>query len=539
MKLATFNFEVNRGQEVKCLSFDILFRDLEIFEVSSHIQTLFEEWLFLEFQAALNVDLDISEVSSYQKSDGRGLFLTVKNIDSSEVQAREVSVANEFSHGLETTILRVICDAGAGRVSLQIRTFMFSIHSAAVLGDIPRISDSLPEVLASSSNLALQVEGLDVHIKYQILDTPKSAEDLRSKANIPVIFVNENTHDFEYLYRSELLGRTLLAKISDKINRAGSVDYLPQGKLAVLWDSAATKPIIYDLKSERFLFLGQLRAWDRSSQAFDIVWQSLEVEWRLIAAKASHVLAPISKKQSPDLAMLEAAISEAEEAKQAAELASFAASQAIENAKREVALGESLFEAEARKLAEIKEKYTSFLNQVASENYRLLASLGAQPQNKEKISFRINLDKQMIRGDLNSLTNLSGGAIVFTERAGISWSQAFKDGNTSTFEMETALDALSKFSLEYRAMAGAIGEDLQGYLKRMFKLDYVSFDGGLPEKEFLFEGEIFNQEKHVRADAAYVSGKLDLGRIHFDLDKNKKRLVVNHIGGKMYVSTKS
>lgn len=140
-------------------------------------------------------------------------------------------------------------------------------------------------------------------------------------------------------------------------------------------------------------------------------------------------------------------------------------------------------------------------------------------------------------GDLEPLAKFleseTEGAIVFTPNAKNAWRNC---NYPFTDDMKTSLITLAKCAAELRNNEGFSTQGMQAddwFKERGLHISMT--DGGLRKRgfhEFEFQGETYSQLPHVKLRDFDTAAHI--GRIYFAFDPRSRRLIVNHVGVKLY-----
>jgi hypothetical protein len=129
-------------------------------------------------------------------------------------------------------------------------------------------------------------------------------------------------------------------------------------------------------------------------------------------------------------------------------------------------------------------------------------------------------------GDFAELAPLlEGEAFVLTERAHAQCSQnPYPDPD----RMWRHLEALARAAQEWRSKDMHVGKRLVDWVRENYEIEVSLQDNALRETAFVFEGEEYSREPHVKVDDYKSPDKC--GRIYFATDDARMRFVVDHIG---------
>lgn len=187
----------------------------------------------------------------------------------------------------------------------------------------------------------------------------------------------------------------------------------------------------------------------------------------------------------------------------------------------------------AGQLQMIQQEYADALQ----ENARLRSALAKAYMHEEDINALQTLIPPLEPGKLQGLAEYlessTQGAIVFTKNAIKSWANCDYPFIES---MQETLTALAECAAELRSNEGFSTQGMQA--DDWFKergLHISTTDGGLKQRglhTFEFEGKLYEQLPHVKLNDYDTAAHI--GRVYFAFDPENERLVVNHVGVKLY-----
>ena len=131
-----------------------------------------------------------------------------------------------------------------------------------------------------------------------------------------------------------------------------------------------------------------------------------------------------------------------------------------------------------------------------------------------------------------ALERVSGGALVFTSNARRSWNQ---DQRPEVETMQTVLKRLASAAVEWRSADSRVGESIDRWLQsRLGKIvpmqDKTLENLGLAN--FEFDGATHRRTPHVKVKDATDPSRV--ARIYFAIDHSNLRIIVDHVGLKLY-----
>lgn len=522
------------GQEVRSLSVNLTTRSalhtssLELFEA------VLTRWVSQE----LGIDIPLAGLQSASKlflADEDNTiqgFIAAERYRVADLNALEVQIVTKFYKGLETTRIRSMSSSNGTKV--QVSTYLESKNNSVALLEIPRIGDSLAQALVQHEGLRVQVDGYDlgsaVHeVNAQnIGQSPMALHSLPGLMPIVGFLQNQKSLDYAPKLAEETYGLAHVVLLSEELFANLKNKEENENKFFVYWRDGSQGVTWFDMASEAYRFKRSLFGRSLREESFVSNWRTL-IATLTFAMPASRKLLDVTKPAGIDLEKYQELEIELAVKKEEA-LAERERRQAVERERDEL-------------FAQYDETHKNWQKKIL-EATELSARLHGQIRSG-KISAKDFIVQVDLSGDIptqNALDHLSvitEQAIVFTENAVRTWPEAKKEGYKKPAVMEKSLEALAKFAMDFRLKQGQLGMGFQEYAQREFGLDWIPKDDDLPKKEFSFEGQLWNQEKHVKADITVISqGPKDLGRIHFDLDTVNFRVIVNHIGGKQYKNKK-
>lgn len=521
------------GQEVRSVCVDLTSRSVHHASTVDHFEAALARWISQE----LGVDISLESLESASKlfladeNDTIQGFIAAERYRVADFNALEVQIVTKFYKGLETTRIRAISSANGTNV--QVSTFLESRNNSVALLEIPRIGDSLAPALVQVEALRTQVEGYDLgsvlhEVNAQnIVTSPMALINLPGQMPIVGYLQNQKSRDYAPKFAEDSFGLAHTVLLSEELFANLRNKQENENKFFVYWRDGSHGVTWFDMASEGYRFKRQLFGRSLREESFVSSWRTL-IATLSFSKPASSQQLPVSESAGIDPEKYqELEIELAVKTEEA--LAEKERRQAVERER------DDLF-------AQYDETHKNWQRKIL-EATELSARLHGQIRSG-KISAKNFIVQVDLSGDIptqNALDHLSlitEQAIVFTENAARTWPEAKKEGYKKPAVMEKTLEALAKFAMDFRLKQGQLGMSFQEYAGNEFGLDWIPKDD-LPTKEFTFDGQIWNQEKHVKADIIVISqGPKDLGRIHFDLDTVNFRVIVNHIGGKLYKNNK-
>lgn len=130
------------------------------------------------------------------------------------------------------------------------------------------------------------------------------------------------------------------------------------------------------------------------------------------------------------------------------------------------------------------------------------------------------------------LTETSDGAIAFTANALRTWRQT---GYPHVEAMREALLVLAQAAVEWRRAECHVGMNIKEWFKTRWEVAMAPTDEGLAIKKlekFEFESETYKRETHLKLDDGVPAW--EVGRVYFAMDSTRQRVIVDHVGLKLY-----
>jgi len=503
------------AQEVKSISFRLQEMGGSEAPLSSVVREVVEEWLSTELGASPISELWHSSARATLHSDsGQELAkLAYQVIQDDQVEVFELQVINKFFRGYEVTRLRFLSLYGESH--LQISSFIELQDKNRLAEEVPLISDSFGPALFASDRVSLSIDGeasvqpFPFGASRNDFDSLKRLQQGRGPLPLIVVRASELSSSDATRISVELFGlaHTVLVEGVPAVN--------VRPKLSVYWRDGSDEPSVFDLSSQRFRLSIQLRALRSRTDSFPVLWHRA----------ANSVNRPIlqgsitDKEPTKQLALIE-------ELRSRLEASEFARKRVEED----FSGFQLLFDQEN---AELREKNEDLLRQLSvyKQKYFELSDSLNVASTEPRPDLNPNLRRNDIDAMLDELVSKCGGAIAFTSGVSKTWRQAVKNGYDKPKKMEKALANLCLIAYDYRMSNGDLGGPLDEFAKLNYETELILFDS-LESPDFEYQGELLRQEPHVKADAGNTVGRL--GRIHFGIDRNNLRLVVNHMGSKIH-----
>lgn len=504
------------GQEVKSVSFNLEALRPRDGNVSDAVRAVVQNWLEVEFAATKVSDLWLESArATLIDESGQELakfdYLLTR---SDSVEVFELHVRNRFYRGQEVTRLRfVFGDEGS---HLEISSFIQLSDQNRLAEEVPLIADSLGPMLFASRDMKLSIEGEASIRPFPFEASKQRYEALRAlqqgRGPLPLVVVRASEVSLSEASRTatEFFGLAHTVIVED----VSAVNTRPT--LSVHWRDGSDKPTLFDSSTQRFRLFIQLRALHSRRDQFPSIWSRAN---NLAGKSDRHKVAGSQSEQKHlDLLaemQLRLEVADSARVKSEKELGNYA----------------RVFDQE---IEDLKAKNEDLKRQLLEWNRKQFER--AESKGEHIKSIRPDLEPNLLRRDvdamLDDLVTKCGGAIEFTSGVSKTWRQALKNGYDKPRKMEKALHSLCLIAFEYRQGKGKL-KPLDEFAKHNFDTELILFDS-LDSPTFEFQGKTLDQRPHIKADAGNTVGRL--GRIHFAIDLENLRLVVNHMGSKIHPS---
>lgn len=519
MKLGNFSYSrvsspKPLGSEVKSATFALL---PKVASSQGFLRASVTDWLHNE----LAVDLDpLGEKRDFQVGlldelgNPSGIFYK-ETFESNKGLATELTLITNFYRGVETSLVRII--ESQDLMTMEVTTTILCEDPTQSLQLIPRVADSLYGALQRTSafDLCVRKEILQPTPMYvdrtNIGDSPLAK--VSHPSGIPIFVFVEGTEIDAYAldFATSCAGLAHVLVVSRDFY--GKSDDPETHTMFAYWRNGGAESELFKGPAGRFGALRRLLTSRKPDLDFYRVWREIQLApfpQPLSVAKTLDVTRTAESDVVLDLRLQ------------------------LELAKKVATKATNDLEDYVREFDETRIRWSKRLDEVQRFNAAAVARGAKGGINPEELILEIDLDGDA-DSEFDSLSRQTLGCLVFTSNAGRSWKTAKKRmGNNEV--MTNALIQLAKLSMDYRAKGANLGKPKEEFA-REFGLELIEFDDKLPQKTFSFDGKIYSQENHIRADASRESFDT-LGRVHLDFDSLNLRLIVNHVGGKQYRNDK-
>jgi hypothetical protein len=462
-------------------------------------------------------------------------------VDAGDLRALRLALSQEVASGVQLTT-RVTVTTGA-TTSLRVaigRELTGGFLSPA--SDTPVFQPGFLGSVVRDRRLTLYVGTQRLDERYLgIRSSPEVevlAEGLRTAQRLPTVLIHVRTPeawDLARVLSSKLVGLariiTLNHQTSGLLNSLLPEVDLPFGGLQMLWSDITARAVKFTASDLERLKVEGVRSQLMSRlAAASVLARGEDHGWRLVTEATQA-----ARRRAADLAVKKATDSQDYPAQVAALLEQVAllsgelvvAFQLAEEADARRAEAETL--ASTSQLAQQNADYwreqfelvsSSTASNVVTDIWETVPNL--LPRTTPAPTFR-------------ALEDAAQGRIVFTDAAERSWKAiSYPDPEDMTAKLTLLARAAEQL---YSSSDNVIGlMDKWFYetfgLKVALSDQTISRTPGL--RAFEFEGRAFSQIPHVKVRDAVKPN--EVGRIHFDFDKEERRLVINHVAVKLYNS---
>ena len=519
MKLGRFSYSrvsspKPLGAEVKSATFSLSPKGPSSLESLNAAVT---EWLRNE----VAVELDsLGEKRDFQvglldEAGNPGGIFYKETFDSDKGFATQLTLVTNFYRGIETSTVRII--ESQNQTLLEVSTTIHCEDPTQSLQLIPRAADSFYGSLqrTSSFDTCVHREVLQPTPMYvdrtNIGDSPLARVAVTSGVPIFVFVEGTEIDAFALDFATSCAGLAHVLVVSKDFYE--NADDPETQTMFAYWRAGGVESELFTGPSGRFGALRKLLASTKPDLDFYRVWREIQL------APKSHTL-PVPSS----LGETKAADSEVVLGLQLQ----------LELAEKIAAKATNDLEEYVREFDETRIRWSKRLDGVQRFNAAVVARGAKEGINAEDLILELDLEAD-VDSEFDSLSRQTLGCLVFTSNAGRSWKTAKKRMGSNAI-MTNALIQLAKLSMEYRSKGANLGKPKDEFA-REFGLELIEFDDKLPQKTFVYDGKVYSQENHIRADASRESFDT-LGRIHLDFDAVNLRVIVNHVGGKQYRNDK-
>lgn len=505
-----------KGTLVYFTNFEISDSKLSPSDCLANLIETIKLWAESVYGAADVFDINNLEVSRDESLKSGSARVDIKHVSTNNGFIGQYSFMGRFFHGVETTTIRF--HFSEHKRQLNISTHMFSESNLLSRFETPRESEKLCQLLHENSAFSLFIGGEKVTADVCFLSQSNLNDFVLTNSReegqkLPIVISDlgeSRDSDLEAL-NSRFFGMAHVVSV-----RRDATHERPTGRIFVKWRDSD----VDDLTLENGFALASLyRKLVQQQMAKD----SFTSRWFADYIKAINSI--LSEELSRGVESFNEAQLLRMELEESKQIAEFRGS----NIDFEDFIG--TFEQSHRAYKTAQSRYIVAIGELRS---RLKDKFSVEE--KELV---INLSTESleeIRSEFETLSVASNGAIIFTAHCVRTWGEALKRGYSDASVMETALIRLAMLSMDYASKRSAIGSSLVDYAKKKYSIEVIMGDRKLPKKEFLFEGKSFSQEPHLRADSGPTFD--ELGRVHFGIDQENSRLIVNVVGSKQYKNDK-
>lgn len=388
---------------------------------------------------------------------------------------------------------------------------------------------ALVRQVAGDTDLELRVSGQRQGTRYERAASRTEAEEvaraLKMSTRLPVVLLHARAPDDWATARSLANGLVGLSTVVT-VNRLAAETIaeqlpavsLPYGGAAVVWSDPTARPLIFPsaqlaslpehgLRDRLFRQLGDLSVYGRGAD---------------VAYRDARSSAQTTARTQAEERIAAAAVAQDFEG-QVRELSS---ELARERGDREFWEGEA---------AALHERVSQLATAASQADYWREQYEAAQAANQEADLWQYVpvLQPKVAGPTFDALDKASSGRIVFTSDAEKSWR---KSGYPRPEEMTQQLVALARAACRLYEAASTSMPRLDTWFKTEFGLNVSTNDDTIEKDKrlryFWFEDVQRDQVPHVKVDDHVKPN--EVGRIHFALDPEEGRFIVNHVGLKLY-----
>jgi hypothetical protein len=500
---------------------DFSFEDqLDATSVKTKLSEAISSWCERVFSVQIPRPLEADGVFSYPSVSSASETLVVM-VDTQYIKTSEIGefrATYPFFGGVELTSLRWIQDGRT--LQINVRTFISSSNESVSIHDIPRDSESLLALLNREFLGKLTVAGDLVKPIPWLVDRDNAADSILSnisgRSALPILVCDLSARQQSIV---DALGLRFfgLAHVVSAV-RAEPSD-LPQGKIHVYWRDSGLQSESLELGFQVNLLGRRLVRHRLETDKFDSDF--LEAYILSLQIKSSETGSDsIDDQTAEKLKFVELEL--------------------------QITRDESLLA--SRQRDEFIDEFSEELESVR-EMKRKLYKIVSIFQSNQKVKIEpsiellsVDLGLSNIMESLELVSLITEGAILFTDNCASTWVQAKKAGycanKNAKSVMEEEIRRLSVLAWDVARKDFQLGVSLPEYARLNHQIEVVMGDSvRFPSPNFVFDGAVFSQEPHIRADAGNT--KNELGRIHFAIDSGNSRFIVNIIGNKQYDNGKS
>lgn len=434
-----------------------------------------------------------------------------------------------------------------GRTSIRVSLGREALGPGLTPAAAPAIKQpTLILSIASEKSLSITVEGASQDGRYLIIksedDAQAVSQAIRNVKRIPILLIHPRVQadwDAARTAAKRLVGLVRVVVAGYRYTRAISNEVplvqVPFGGAALVWSRVESPPLLFTsselaglgdegLRAQLMRHLADLSVRSRGSdrlwstmRQIDVNRQVADAEERVSAAKAKGDSGELTQALQSQVAGLQA---------KAGELESLAQSYAddAKAAQDELAVRE-------REVNSFRYKADALQSQI------LAMSAGGESSVAESLEDAPVLSPGDASASFDFLERVSSGKIVFTPNARTSWAKCALENYE---QMTQALVALSRLAIARFGSAGPASKldaRLDDWIQSNFGLTVAFHDGAIEthnkaDASFVFEDDTFSNVPHVKVTDSVPWPRV--ARIHFDFDNKGKRIVVNHVGNKLY-----
>ena len=514
-------------------------------DLHSHVLGAVEKWLSQSGEGPTAQDFRVdgswkipAHVAWGRKNPDR--FLKWESLAAGKNRALRLQIVQALETGAEASLV-TRCTVSTSGSGVLVRLSLGREESSGRLSPLAVTSifqPGLVRFLHDDHQVAVRSAGQLLDSRYLQIRTPEDvgvwSEALRDPRRLPIILVHprsDETWNLAKILAKKLIGLARVATVNfhtaQSLRQQNPGVVVPFGGAVLIWadwgvkgpawtqpdiDSRTAPAVLQEamrhLAAVSVLARGLDNGWREARAAVDKA-VSAEIEARLNVARSTgnkeDELATLNEK----ISKLQADVDTWRELSESEEQRASSLQQEAESATRHRA--DAIY---------WREQYTALL----SEPVEVTDPWAAVP---------MLVASENPSGVFRAIEDAAEGLIVFTPAAENSWRNIdYPDPS----DMKDKVIQLARAATQlYSGSSNGMGH-LDSWFKTNFELNVAMKDQTIAQdrklRTFAYEGEVFSQEPHVKVRDAVKPN--EVGRIYFDLDKANGRIVVNHVGLKLY-----
>ncbi|UVJ40537.1 hypothetical protein [Arthrobacter sp. CJ23] len=515
-------------------------------DLYQHVLGALEKWLNNGGQGPAVADFAVDgslEIAAHESWGRRNpdRFLTWEALAAGESRALRLQIVQALETGAEASLV-TRCTVSSVPSGVLVRISLAREESSGRLSPLAATSifqPGLVRILLDDPQIIVRSSGQRLDSRYLQVRTPDDvvvwSEALQDRKRLPIILVHprsDETWTLAATLARKLIGLARVATVNfrtaQSLRALNPSVAVPFGGALLIWSDCTLKgpawtqnvidsrtaPVILQeamrhLAAVSALVRGSDAGWRKTRAAVDKI-ASAELEGRLNVARSTGNKADELAALNETIKKLQADVETWRGLTEAEELRANSLEQDAESARR--------YQEEA---SYWREQYTSL---VADDSIEVTDPWTVIP---------MLLSGENPSDVFRAIEDASEGHIAFTAAAMSSWrSIDYPDPTDMTDKVVRLARAAQDL---YTGTSDGMGH-LDKWFKTNFELNVAMKDQTISQgrklRSFEFEGEVYSQEPHVKVRDGVKPN--EVGRIYFDLDKPKQRIVVNHVGLKLY-----